>query len=69
MKAVFWNKTVLSFRTVQELALSTRPEEQNIGPKATAVMSGVFIVFVVIVSTFESLIVNICCKDANKRNF
>jgi hypothetical protein len=26
--------------------LSTRPEEQNVGPKATAIMSGVFMVFV-----------------------
>ena len=40
MKAVFWNKTVLFFWTVQELRklLGTRPGEQDVGPKATAIM-------------------------------
>ena len=44
MKAVFWNKAVLFFWTVQELLrqaqhvllLGTRLEEQDVGPKATA---------------------------------
>ena len=30
------------------LLLGTRTEEQDVGPKATAIMSGVFIVFVVL---------------------
>ena len=48
MKAVFWNKTGLGFWTVQELALKHKTEEQDVRPKATAIMSGVFLVFVFI---------------------
>ena len=48
MRAEFWNKTVLGFWTVQEQLLGTRTEEQDVGPKATAIMSGVFLVFVYI---------------------
>ena len=38
------------------MLLGTRTEEQDVGPKATAIMSGVFVVFVFIMSTSESLI-------------
>jgi hypothetical protein len=43
---VFWNKTVLGFWTVQELALRHKDGRTERGPRATAVMSGVFMVFV-----------------------
>ena len=46
MKAVFWNKTVLGLRPVQELALRHRDGRTGRWPKATAFMSGVFMVFV-----------------------
>ena len=48
MKAEFWNKTVVGSGLCKSLLLGTRPEEQDVGPKATAIMSGVFQVFVLI---------------------
>ena len=44
--AVFWNKTVLGLWPVQELALRHKAGRTGQWAKATAVMSGVFIVFV-----------------------
>ena len=64
-RAVFFPPWWLSFGTkpywasglCKSLLLGTRPEEQDVRPKATAVMSGVFIVFVFIISTSESWII------------
>jgi hypothetical protein len=36
------------------LLLGTRPEEQDVGPKATDIMSGVFEVFVNLTQVFAS---------------
>ena len=54
MMAEFQHETVLDFGLCKSLLLGTRPEGQDVGPQATAIMNGVFMVFVLIILTSES---------------
>jgi hypothetical protein len=54
MKAVFWNKTVLGFWTVQELALWHKDGRTGRRAEGHSLHGGVFIVFFYISLTYES---------------
>ena len=56
MRAEFGNQTVLGLWAVRELAFRRKTEALHVGPKASALMSGVFLVFVPIESTSERCI-------------
>ena len=56
MKADFGTKPYWACGLCKSLRLGTRPEGQDVGPQATAIMSGVFMVFVLIILTSESWI-------------
>ena len=46
MMAEFQHETVLGFGLCKSLLSGTRPEGQDVRPKVSAIMSGVFLVFV-----------------------